>query len=64
MSNISPKRKISKQRKHKRAANWKAATPGLSECPQCHVLRLSHRVCPECGFYDGKVVVEKTVEDK
>ena len=60
-----PKRKVSKQRKHKRAANWKAATPGLSACPQCHELKLSHRICDNCGYYDGKEVVkEKEKKDK
>ncbi len=59
-----PKRKISKQRKHMRAANWKAATPGLAECPQCHELKLSHRVCGNCGYYDGKVVVEQEASKK
>ncbi|MEG1527793.1 MAG: 50S ribosomal protein L32 [Clostridia bacterium] len=55
-----PKCKVSKQRKHTRAANWKAATPGLSTCPQCHELKLSHRVCEGCGYYDGKaIVIEK-----
>ncbi len=59
-----PKRKTSKQRKHKRAANWKAATPGLAECPQCHELKLSHRVCGNCGYYDKKEVVKQTAESK
>jgi len=53
-----PKSKTSKQRKHKRAANWKAAMPGLTPCPQCHELKLNHRVCKACGYYDGKVIKE------
>ncbi|HRX13419.1 MAG TPA: 50S ribosomal protein L32 [Eubacteriales bacterium] len=59
-----PKRKVSKQRKHKRAANWKAAVPGLAECPQCHELKLSHRVCGNCGYYDHKEIVKQTADDK
>ncbi|MBQ2723068.1 MAG: 50S ribosomal protein L32 [Clostridia bacterium] len=57
-----PKRKISKQRKHTRAANWKVAAVTLVECPQCHTLKVPHQVCEECGYYDGKVVVEKKEE--
>ncbi|MDD3831274.1 MAG: 50S ribosomal protein L32 [Clostridia bacterium] len=59
-----PKTKVSKQRKHKRSANWKAATPNMTECPQCHELKLAHRVCDNCGFYDGKEVVKQTADKK
>lgn len=53
-----PKGKISKQRSNSRYANWKVAAPALSECPQCHEPKLNHRVCKNCGYYDGKVAVE------
>ncbi|MDI3546480.1 MAG: large subunit ribosomal protein [Halanaerobiales bacterium] len=52
-----PKRKTSKARKRKRRTHWKLNTPNLVECPQCHELKLSHRVCPACGYYKGKEVV-------
>ncbi|NLP17487.1 MAG: 50S ribosomal protein L32, partial [Firmicutes bacterium] len=29
------------------------------ECPRCHEPRLSHRVCPNCGFYKNYRVVAK-----
>ncbi|MEG1711072.1 MAG: 50S ribosomal protein L32 [Clostridia bacterium] len=53
-----PKRKTSKQRKHKRTANWKVALPTMVECPECHELKLAHHVCKKCGTYDGKKIVE------
>ncbi|MGI6701455.1 MAG: 50S ribosomal protein L32 [Christensenellales bacterium] len=53
-----PKRKISKQRRNTRAANWKLDAVNLSECPHCHELILSHKACPHCGFYDGKKVID------
>lgn len=59
-----PKRKVSKQRKHKRAANWKLVTPTLVECPQCHELKLAHHVCKNCGTYNGKTVIEKRKRNK
>ena len=36
-------------------------TPRLSEvkCPKCGEYNLAHRVCKNCGTYDGKVVIEK-----
>ena len=52
------KNKTSKQRKHTRAANWKISAPNLSECPNCVELNVSHKVCPNCGNYDGKTVVD------
>ena len=54
-----PKRKVSKAKRDSRRANtWKATVPGMSECPQCHELKLSHRVCKNCGYYDGKKIIE------
>ena len=56
-----PKNKVSKARRDKRRANWKLSAPNLVECPQCHELKMPHRVCPSCGLYKGKEVVK--VED-
>ena len=53
-----PTRKTSNAKTASRkAANMKMGAPGLSTCPQCHEPKLPHRVCPTCGFYDGKDVV-------
>ena len=41
----------------RKAANMKKSMTGLSICPQCHEPKLPHRVCPNCGYYDGKDVV-------
>lgn len=57
-----PKRRTSKQRKRTRRAHWKATPPTLSTCPQCHQPKLSHRVCDNCGYYKGRVVVEKDTQ--
>lgn len=54
-----PKSKISKQRGNTRFAQWKLSAPNLVECSQCHELIESHKVCPNCGYYDGKQVVVK-----
>ncbi len=56
---IAPKRKISKQRKHKRRSSvWKLDMPGMVKCSNCGEYRLSHRVCKHCGYYDGKQVLK------
>ncbi|GAF26676.1 ribosomal protein L32 [Moorella thermoacetica Y72] len=34
------------------------AAPTLVECPQCHQLKLNHRVCPKCGYYKGREAIQ------
>ena len=54
-----PKSKVSKARRDKRrASTWQAETIGMSECPQCHEIKLPHRVCKNCGYYDGEKVID------
>jgi large subunit ribosomal protein L32 len=36
----------------------KAETPSVNRCPKCGDARIPHRVCPTCGTYNGKQVVE------
>ena len=54
-----PKRKTSKQRRNKRRTHLKAAVPTVSACSNCGATVMYHRVCPECGHYRGKLVIEK-----
>ncbi|HEX6923400.1 MAG TPA: 50S ribosomal protein L32 [Bacillales bacterium] len=54
-----PKRRTSTTRKKKRRTHYKLHVPGMVECDNCGEYKLSHRVCPECGSYNGKNVVEK-----
>ena len=51
------KRKHSQSRRDKRRTHWKIARPSLSRCPQCSHAGVSHRVCPNCGFYRGRAVI-------
>ena len=54
-----PKQKTSKTRKRKRRTHKNLTAPNLVECDQCHEPKLSHRVCPECGYYKGRKVKQK-----
>ena len=58
-----PKRKTSKAKRDARRANWKLSVPGIVECPQCHEAVMPHHVCPTCGFYKGKQVVNNTTAE-
>jgi len=53
-----PKRRTSKSVKRKRRTHYKLNVPGMVVCPNCGEMKLSHRVCKECGQYDGKTVIE------
>ena len=53
-----PKRRTSKTRRDKRRSHNKLKPLNLSLCPQCHEPKLPHRVCPHCGTYKGKEIVE------
>lgn len=55
-----PKRRISKTRKNKRRSNvWKITAPNLVKCPQCGEYKRPHRLCAECGYYNGREVLKK-----
>jgi large subunit ribosomal protein L32 len=54
-----PKFKTSKARTRRRQSiNMKLVAPTLVECGNCGNRILLHRVCPKCGFYRGRQVVE------
>ena len=57
-----PKGKISKSRGRMRRANWKLSAPGIVKCPRCQQMKLAHRVCKHCGYYDGKQVINTEAE--
>lgn len=57
-----PKRQHSKQRSRKRRTHYKITMASMGKCPQCKKSVMSHRVCPSCGYYNGKPVVEIKIE--
>ena len=52
-----PFRRTSKTTKRMRRTHFKLSVTGLTKCANWGATIVSHRVCPECGYYDGKQVV-------
>ncbi|MCL5291086.1 MAG: 50S ribosomal protein L32 [Actinobacteria bacterium] len=55
-----PKRRTSRSRHRSRHAVWagKSGVPDLVECPQCHEMKMPHRVCTNCGYYRDRQAIE------
>lgn len=55
----TPKRRTTRARRDNRRAHWKRVKPASgSLCPQCHKPKMPHRVCPHCGTYRGRDILE------
>lgn len=54
-----PKGKTSKQKtRSRRASAWRLEAAPSSVCPQCGEVKLPHRVCANCGTYNGRAVLD------
>lgn len=53
-----PKRKLSKGRRNRRRAHDAIGAPQLVDCGNCHKPVLPHRMCPHCGYYRGRQVMD------
>ena len=53
-----PKRRVSHARQGERRSHLAAGLPRLEECPHCHETKRAHNVCPNCGYYDGRLAIE------
>ena len=59
----NPKRKHTGHRRDcRRSANSKIEAENSSKCSNCGAPKMPHKVCPECGFYNGKLVVPRKVK--
>lgn len=52
-----PKRKHSKGRRDRRRTHDALTATNLVQCSNCGEMRLSHTVCPKCGYYQGREIV-------
>jgi large subunit ribosomal protein L32 len=59
-----PFHRTSKTRKNKRRTHFKLKVTGLIACSNCGKLIRSHTVCPSCGFYAKKPVIQVNKDTK
>lgn len=58
-----PKRRTSKSKQGMRRSHHHKKSMGVQYCPRCNEPVLPHRVCANCGFYQGRdAVVIKTAD--
>lgn len=57
-----PKQRTSKRKRNQRRSHDAIGVPARSNCPQCSEPKLPHRVCPNCGTYRGREVVQTAEE--
>ncbi|GHU55162.1 50S ribosomal protein L32 [Clostridia bacterium] len=59
-----PKRKTSKARRDsRRSAVSKLPTINFAKCPNCNAFMVPHRVCKTCGQYNGRQVIDMSVDE-
>ncbi|MXX96538.1 MAG: 50S ribosomal protein L32 [Rhodothermaceae bacterium] len=60
----NPRRKHSKSRTRKRRSVYygSLSAPTKVECEDCDSVKLRHRICPSCGMYRGRQIVERPAD--
>lgn len=54
-----PKQRTGRIRTNRRrSAHDRMDKPSKSTCPQCGETKLPHHVCPNCGFYKNREVID------
>lgn len=54
-----PKKKLSSSRRRKRTSTKKYTASNLIKCSNCSKLKQNHIVCPHCGYYKEKQIIEQ-----
>ncbi len=54
-----PKRRTGKTKRNMRRSHHALTSPSLTECQSCGEPILPHRVCPKCGHYKDRLIIEK-----
>jgi large subunit ribosomal protein L32 len=61
-----PKQRHTKQRRDRKRKRFAIKPKETQKCSKCGSLKLSHQVCPNCGYYKGREIINtlKKVEKK
>lgn len=59
-----PKKKLTKTRQGKRRSHLALKKQNLTTCKKCNEIKLSHKVCNTCGYYDDIQVYDFSKDDK
>jgi len=54
----NPKRRNTRSRRGKRRSHDAVTPPGRSLCTTCFEAKPPHQVCPHCGSYKGREVIQ------
>ena len=61
---VVPTKKLSRARyKKRRFQKERLNKLQLQPCKNCGALILPHRLCPECGFYKGKILKTPKIKE-
>ena len=52
-----PKQRNTKSKRNQRRSHLSLAGPALTKCEKCGRLIPPHTVCPYCGYYKGREVI-------
>ena len=53
----TPKQRHTKGRRDRARVQFKLSPKKLTGCSNCKAVVKGHKVCPKCGYYKGKEVV-------
>lgn len=54
-----PKKRHSRQRQGKRRASISLSVRKTVKCSNCGAALLPHAICQNCGFYKGKLIINR-----
>lgn len=61
---VPKKRQTRGRTKRRRAGHRKPSKLSLIKCPKCHEFTHPHKMCINCGYYNGKQIVDVTARLK
>ncbi len=53
-----PKRRTSKSRQGTRRSHHHLTAKGVQYCARCNEPVMPHKVCPNCGHYQGREIIK------